>query len=94
MAKIEVRWTKQALEDLESAREYVLDDNPSLLDSTIQQVLMVIQQIINFPDSGRVGRVQSTKELILTTIRFIIVYRKNKNIVEILALLYQSRKWP
>jgi toxin ParE1/3/4 len=94
MAKIEERWTKQALEDLESAREYILENNPSLLASTIDQILSAIEQIKRFPESGRSGRVKLTQELVLTTIPFVIVYRKKKNIIEILAFLHQSRKWP
>jgi len=94
MAKIEERWTKQALEDLESAREYILEENPDLLSSTIEQILSAIEQIKKFPESGRQGRVKQTRELLLTTIPFAIVYRKKKNILEILAFLHQSRKWP
>lgn len=93
MAKIEVSWTKQALKDLESAREYILDTNPLLLTSTIETILAAIEQLKSFPQSGRSGRVKSTQELVLPTIPFIIVYRKKRDTVEILALLHQSRKW-
>ena len=94
MAKIEERWTQQALEDLEAAREFISEENPALLSSTIEQILSAINQIKNFPESGRAGRVKTTRELVLATLPFIIVYRKKKKFIEILALLHQSKKWP
>ena len=94
MAKITEKWTEQAVQDLDSAYDYISQENPSWLKPTIESILEAIEQIKKFPESGREGRVKGTKELVISAIPFIIVYRSQKNVIQILSVLHQSRKWP
>ncbi|MEW6109681.1 MAG: type II toxin-antitoxin system RelE/ParE family toxin [Nitrospirota bacterium] len=53
-----------------------------------------VEPLIEHPDIGRPGRIEGTRELILTVLPNIIPYRvKNENI-EILCVLHAARKWP
>ncbi len=94
MAKIIEKWTEQAVEDLDSAYDYISLENPAWLKPTIESILSAIEQIKSFPETGREGRVKGTREFVISAIPFIIVYRNQKNAVEILSVLHQSRKWP
>jgi len=94
MAKVTVRWTKQALADLRAAREHLTSEYPQFLQATFLQIQSAINQVSQFPGVGREGRVRGTRELIFAQIPFILVYRKTASAIEIISFLHQSRQWP
>ncbi len=96
MAELRVRWTKQAVQDLESAHQYIALENPKAAKTILTRLLKSIEQIQVYPESGRSGRVANTLELIIPNTSFILIYRykpKAKEI-QILSFLHTSRKWP
>lgn len=94
MAKLAIRWTKIALADLENVSDFLIsEDKPSTAKLVIQKILNGIEQTRVFPESGRKGRVDSTRELVIPGTPFIVVYRPNKGAIEVLTILHQARKW-
>jgi plasmid stabilization system protein ParE len=53
-----------------------------------------MRRLINQPQLGRVGRVEGTRELVLTGTHYILPYRLNGQKIQILAVFHTSRKWP
>ncbi len=90
---ITVRFTVNALEDLESTFEFISLDNQGAAKKTIAQILEGLEQLKKFPDSGRVGRRRGTRELVISNLPYVIVYRINESTLEVLAVLHTSRKW-
>jgi len=43
---------------------------------------------------GRVGRMQGTRELVISGTTFIVVYRVKGRRIELLRLLHGSQQWP
>lgn len=93
MAQLNIKWTRQALDDLESAREFIVTEYPQSLKSTIENIQLSIDQIKIFPEIGKIGRVKGTRELIFSQMPFILAYRQKKSSIEIISILHQSRKW-
>lgn len=94
MAKLALRWTKIALADIESAFEFIVnEDRPETAKVVVARVLSGIEQIRTFPESGRKGRVEGTRELVVMTTPFIIIYRQKKGAIEVLSILHHARKW-
>ncbi len=94
MAKLALRWTKVALGDIEQAFEFIVADaRPEAAKNVIAKILSGIEQVRVFPELGRAGRVVGTRELVISTSPFFVVYREKKGAIEILAILHQSRKW-
>ncbi len=91
---IAVRFTEIALHDLESTFEFISLDNPNAAKQTIAQILEGLEQLKKFPESGRTGRRSGTRELVISNLPYIIVYRVKENTLEILTTLHTSRKWP
>lgn len=89
-----VRWTPIALADLNAAFEFISADKPKAAKSVLSKILEGIDQLKKFPESGKEGRVESTRELVVSTTPYFIVYRFKGNSLEILAILHSSRKWP
>ena len=88
-----IRWTDQALADLESVHEYISRDNVKAAERTIDNIVRGLETAEAFPDCGRKGsRVTGTRELILAP--YIVVYRVKPDCIEVLAVIHASRRWP
>ena len=94
MAKLEVRWTKIAIDNLNNAYESISADRENSAKKIIAKIEGGVDQLCRFPESGRLGRVQGTRELVVVTTPFIIIYRLKNSSIEILSILHASRKWP
>lgn len=51
---VEVRWTLQAAEDLESIADFISQDSPHYARLFVIDVLEAVERLSNFPKSGRV----------------------------------------
>jgi toxin ParE1/3/4 len=70
-----ILWTDQASEQLASAYDYVLAENPSAAEKQLEIVLQAVEQLANFPEMGRLGRVDGTRELVIQGTPYIVAYR-------------------
>lgn len=89
-----VRWLRKALKNLEQAYQFVAAED---VDAAVQLVLRIqaaVEQLENFPQLGRMGRVEGTRELVIANTPFIVVYRVKGRTVEILRMLHSSRQYP
>lgn len=90
MAKIV--WTDLALEDLNAIREYIAKDSKFYADRFIDKIIYRVEQLENFPNSGRVVRefdLESIRELIEGNYR--IVYHVNLDHIGILRVHHSAR---
>lgn len=92
--KIRIRWTPQAADDLEHAYEYLNQHNSPAAAAVIDRILSGIKALKDYPGIGRPGRIEETRELVITGTRFIVFYRLRKQQIQILGILHASRKWP
>lgn len=73
---IEVRWTPQAADDLQAIHDFIARDSARYAQAEAQRIVIALDQLIAFPNSGRVvpERPQDDlRELVLPPYR--IVYR-------------------
>jgi len=91
---MKVRWTLQAAEDLKAAHEYLSHGSPGGADALVERVLSAIDFLEQYPNLGRSGRIDGTRELVVTGTPFIVGYRLRHNQIEILGVLHAARKWP
>jgi toxin ParE1/3/4 len=87
-------WTRPAARDLEAIGDYIARENPTAAGRIIQRIHTRTQDLVAHPDIGRTGRVGNTRELVITSTRFIVVYRVGKETVEMLAVFHSARRWP
>jgi toxin ParE1/3/4 len=91
---LRIRWTIQASKHLEDAYEYVFNENPSAAEKQLDAIQRAIEQLINFPEMGRLGRVEGTRELVIQGTPYIAAYRIKGATISIVALLHGARRWP
>ena len=89
-----LRWTRQALSDLESARQYSEAHFPQAHTRWGERVKRTLQALADHPHIGRPGRLEETRECPVTQTPFVVVYRINRANVEIIAFLHGARQWP
>ncbi len=89
-----VQWAEDAVRQLAAAHAYVAADNPGAADRLLLKITQAVKLLGSHPQAGREGRVANTRELVIPNTPYIVAYRINKNIVQILAVLHGKRKWP
>ncbi len=89
-----IAWTLRALRDLRAARGYIAEDNPRAAETMALRILESTERLVEFPASGRQGRIPNTRELVVTETPFVVPYRVTGEVIEILAVLHGARKWP
>jgi len=91
---VKIRWTDVAAADLKSVHEYLSEHAPARADTIVDRILAGIDVLEQYPNLGRQGRIDGTRELVITGTPFIVFYRLQKSQVEILGVLHAARKWP
>lgn len=50
--------------------------------------------LTQFPDRGRSGRINGTRELVFAPLPYIAVYRVRSDVVEIVRVHHSAQDWP
>ena len=89
-----IRWSKQAADDFSSIVAYIRRDNPTAALRVAQSIYKTTRSLADFPNLGKVGRVEDTRELPLPPLPFILVYRLSEQAVEVVRILHGAQRWP
>lgn len=81
----DVRWTRQALRNLETITAYIARDNPLAAKQFSDAVFDRVEHLTQFPALGRPGRVSRTRELVVHE-NYVVPYRVKGNCVDILRV--------
>lgn len=85
--------TRFAETDLARIRAYIRQDNPTAARQVVAGILDGIQVLVTYPDMGRPGRIEKTRELVLTGLPYIVCYAVDSETVVVLRILHGSQQW-
>jgi toxin ParE1/3/4 len=88
-----VRWTADAADDLERICDYVAQSNPDSARRIARTIVDGIASLQTFPNRGRLGRVEGTREVVFAPLPFVAVYEVRDE-VHVLRILHGARQWP
>ena len=91
---MQIRYTRLALADLGEAEAFIRTHNPAAAASVMRRAETAIDRLKTFPDSGPLGRVAGTRELVVPETPFIVAYRVTRGNVDIVAVVHAARRWP
>jgi len=91
---MQIRWFSDAVSDLIEIHNYIANDKPGAARSVAERIKNETSLLKENPGAGRPGRVEGTRELVVSGLPYIIPYRAKNNIIEILRVLHAARKWP
>jgi addiction module RelE/StbE family toxin len=90
-----IRWTEPAANDLTAICDFIERHNgPSVGHRLALSIYDRISGLADFPEMGRVGRQPATRELVLTNLPYVVIYRVRGDDVEILRVLHSAQRWP
>jgi plasmid stabilization system protein ParE len=69
-----VRRTTDAADELERIRNYIAEATPDSARRTARTIVDGIASLHTFPNRGRPGRVEGTREIVFTPLPFVAVY--------------------
>jgi toxin ParE1/3/4 len=91
---MEIRWSPEAAADFTAMIQYIRQDNSPAALRVARAIYHAVAQLKVYPNRGRPGRVDGTRELPLPRLPFVVVYRVGENAVEIARLLHGAQCWP
>lgn len=89
-----LEWLPAALHDFDALIEHIAGENPTAAIAQGDTIEARISELYAHPRLGRQGRVSGTRELVVTTTPFIVVYRISKTRIQILRILHGAQLWP
>ena len=90
---MQIRWTTDAASDLERIAIYLLRENPSATRNVTHTITDGITTLMRFPNRGRPGHVEDTRELLFPTLPYIAVYSVKRQVTEILRIYRAAQDW-
>ena len=88
-----VRWTSDAAEDLERICDDIAESRPDSARRVAQTIVEGVGALHTFPNRGRPGRVEGTRELVFAPLPFVAVYEVHDQ-VQVLRILHDAQQWP
>jgi toxin ParE1/3/4 len=90
-----IRWTKPAADDLTQISDYTEENfGPSQARRAATTIYEAVDSLAKFPRRGRPGKKPETRELVISELPFLVVYRNSGSVIEVMRILHGSRKWP
>lgn len=88
-----LRWTPAAASDLENIADYLHHQIPQVAQQTVRRLYAEINELGRFPSRGRPGREPGTRELVLSGLPYVVIFRNSDQVVEILRIYHGSQNW-
>ena len=88
------RWSPEAADDFANIVSYIHAQNRSAGQRVASRIYQAVSGLIRFPQKGRHGRLDGTRELVLAPLPYIVVYRILKDAIEVVRVLHGAQRWP
>jgi toxin ParE1/3/4 len=87
-------WSAFALSDREEIYDYLDSESPGSAAVMDKRIADSVQLLLDFPESGRAGRVKGTRECVITRSPYIAAYTVTGKVIRILRVLHGAQRWP
>lgn len=89
-----LQWSPLALEDRENTFDHIEQENPRAAVAVDDCIRDQIDNLVKFPEIGRSGRIEGTRELVINHTSYIAAYCILGDTVRILRVLHGAQLWP
>lgn len=91
---MKVLWSAASVRHLQEVVEYIQGESVVGAITIRRRILETVRRIGQLPRSGRIGRIDGTREAVVPRTPYIVVYQVAVQTVEILGIWHTSRLWP
>jgi toxin ParE1/3/4 len=90
-----ILWSPQSLRDLDAIHGYIAKDSEHYAGLTIARIFSAVEQLIQFPRSGRIVPERDEPEIREVIVgRFRVVYRLQDELIEVATVFRAAREFP
>lgn len=89
-----VRWSADAADDPSRIVSYSREDNPEAARRVAKTIVDRVADLRKFPNRGRIGLAENTRELVFAPWPYIAVYEIIDDHVNVLRIRHASQNWP
>ncbi len=86
-----IRWTPAALADLQGINDYLKKHHPHYRQPTMRRLYEDVRALKQWPERGRIGREDGTRELLFPPTPYIAVFRTREKIIEVLRIYHAAQ---
>lgn len=89
-----LRWSIAAADDLESISLYLHVNHPNFASGTVTRIYLSARSLRQFPEKGRPGLIEGTRELVLAPLPYLITYSYSEECVHLLRIFHGAQQRP
>jgi toxin ParE1/3/4 len=89
-----IRWTPAAAADLQHINDYLSEHHPRYRQPTMRKLYETVRALKQSPQRGRLGREDGTRELLLSPLPYLAVYRVTTKSVEVVRIYHTAQDRP
>ncbi|MFL5806971.1 MAG: type II toxin-antitoxin system RelE/ParE family toxin [Roseiflexaceae bacterium] len=86
--------TNAAQNDLDGHFDYIFEHNPDAAERIYNAIVGRIRGLRDTPHIGRPGRVQGTRELVISSTPYLVIYEVSTDEITILHVMHGRQEWP
>ena len=91
---MQLEWSIFAQADREAIFDYIEADSPQAAITVDDRIRQQVEGLIKFPEMGRPGRIEGTRELVIQRTPYIAAYCIVGDTIRILRVLHGAQMWP
>ena len=91
---MQLRWSEDAADDLERITNYLFEETPQHAPALVRAIYKAPAALLSFPHRGRPGKKVGTREIVLSPLPYIVIYRIAGDVIHVLRILHGAQKWP
>jgi toxin ParE1/3/4 len=91
---MQVRSTSAAADDLENIANYLFERTPENATRLISEIYAAPTTLKDFPNRGRAGKKEGTRELVMPSLPYVIVYQIRGDTAHTVRILHSSQGQP
>jgi plasmid stabilization system protein ParE len=91
---MKVLWSAASVRHLQEVVEFLQGENAGAAITVRRRILETVARVGLMPYSGRIGRIDGTREAVVPRSPYIVVYQVSVDTVEILGIWHGARLWP
>jgi addiction module RelE/StbE family toxin len=88
---MEIKFTKQALDDLDNIYDFIASENEKIAKQILVKIGNTLDIIRDFPDIGRqIGKMKA-REIVVSKLPFLVVYKIIDRQIFVLTIFHTAR---
>ncbi len=86
--------TITARQELQEHIAYIADQDPEAAQRQYDRILEAVDALQDYPRRGRPGRVEGTRELVISGTSYVAIYEVGTDVVTIVHIIHGRQQWP